>query len=88
MKAFRSTALLAASLLLAPLAAQAQEVVWNTQGVTKDEIVLGVHTDLSGVAATFGVPTANVYRMRIDEVNAAGGINGRKIKLIIEDNQY
>jgi len=88
MKSFRSTSLLAASLLLAPLAAQAQEVVWNTQGVTKDEIVLGVHTDLSGVAATFGVPTANVYRMRIDEVNAAGGINGRKIKLIIEDNQY
>lgn len=58
------------------------------QGVTNDEIVLGMHTDLSGVAASFGVPVANAFRMRIDEENAKGGIHGRKIRLVVEDTQY
>ena len=64
------------------------DAVWKTQGVTKTEIVLGVHTDLSGPAATFGVGTTNSFRLRVDEVNAAGGIYGRKLRLVIEDTQY
>ena len=44
-----------------------------------------MHTDLSGAAATYGVSSSNAVKMRFDEVNEAGGINGRKIKLIIED---
>jgi len=58
------------------------------RGVSKSEIVLGMHTDLSGPAATYGVSSSNAVKMRFDEVNAAGGVNGRKIKLIIEDTQY
>jgi branched-chain amino acid transport system substrate-binding protein len=58
------------------------------RGVTKTEIALGVHTDLSGVAATYGVSSSNAVRMRVDEINAAGGIHGRKIKLIVEDHAY
>jgi branched-chain amino acid transport system substrate-binding protein len=77
----------AASALCGAALAQDQ-VVWKTQGVSKNEIVLGVHTDLSGVAATFGVGTTNAFRLRVDEVNAAGGIHGRKIRLVIEDTQY
>ena len=64
--------------------AAAQEV----RGVTKKEIVLGMHTDLSGPAATYGVSSSNAVKMRFDEVNDAGGIHGRKIKLIVEDTQY
>ena len=64
--------------------ATAQEV----RGVTKDEIILGMHTDLSGPAATYGVSSSNAVKMRFDEVNAAGGIYGRKIKFIVEDTQY
>jgi branched-chain amino acid transport system substrate-binding protein len=64
--------------------ASAQEV----RGVTKSEIVLGMHTDLSGPAATYGVSSSNAVKMRFDEVNAAGGIHGRKLKLIVEDTQY
>ncbi|HYM30346.1 MAG TPA: ABC transporter substrate-binding protein [Candidatus Cybelea sp.] len=60
----------------------------KVRGVTKTEIVLGSHTDLSGVAASFGVPVTNAVRLRIDEVNAAGGIHGRKIKLVVEDTGY
>lgn len=65
-------------------AAGAQEV----RGVTKTEIILGMHTDLSGPAATYGVSSSNAVKMRFDEVNEAGGIHGRKIKLIVEDTQY
>ena len=58
------------------------------RGVTADTIVIGSHTDLSGGLAIWGVPLTNGQRMRYDEVNAAGGIHGRKIKLIVEDSQY
>jgi branched-chain amino acid transport system substrate-binding protein len=90
MKSLRIPLLLAASLAAVPAAgtAQQQDVVWNTQGVTKNEVVLGMHTDLSGVAASFGVPVANVARLRVEQVNAAGGIHGRKLRLVIEDNGY
>jgi branched-chain amino acid transport system substrate-binding protein len=60
----------------------------QSRGVSKGEILLGMHTDLSGPAATYGVSSSNGVRMRFDEVNAAGGIHGRKIKLIVEDQAY
>ncbi len=58
------------------------------RGVTDKEIVIGTYTDLSGVTAMWGVNNSNTWRMAFDEANAAGGINGRKIKYIVEDNQY
>ncbi|HMN51916.1 MAG TPA: ABC transporter substrate-binding protein [Xanthobacteraceae bacterium] len=58
------------------------------RGVTKDEIIIGTHTDLSGPAASYGTTSTNAIRMKIDEVNAAGGIHGRKIRYIVEDAQY
>jgi branched-chain amino acid transport system substrate-binding protein len=60
----------------------------ETRGVTPTEIVLGMHTDLSGPAATYGVSSSNAVKMRFDEANDKGGIQGRKIKLIVEDTQY
>lgn len=58
------------------------------QGVSKTEIVLGSLQDLSGPLAVLGKPIRDGMRMRADEVNAAGGIHGRKIKLIVEDSGY
>lgn len=58
------------------------------RGVSKTEITLGMHTDLSGVAATYGVSSSNAVRMRVDEINDGGGIHGRKIKLVVEDQAY
>ncbi|WP_428245842.1 ABC transporter substrate-binding protein [Ferrovibrio sp.] len=72
--------------LSVPFAAAAQSA--KVRGVSKNEIVIGMHTDLSGPAASYGVHSSNAMRMRIDEVNEAGGIYGRKLKLIVEDNQY
>lgn len=58
------------------------------RGVSAEAIKLGSHTDLSGGLAIWGVPATNGQRMRFDEVNAAGGIHGRKIDFIVEDSQY
>ena len=58
------------------------------RGVTQDSITLGSHTDLSGSIAMWGVPLSNGMRMRFEEANAAGGVHGRKIRLVIEDTQY
>ena len=60
----------------------------SVRGVTDNEILIGTYTDLSGVTAMWGVNNSNAWRMVFDDVNAAGGINGRKIKYIVEDNQY
>jgi len=55
-------------------------------GISDKEIVLGTHMDLSGPVAA-GMPhLRNGMQMRIDEVNEAGGINGRKIRIVVEDN--
>lgn len=55
-------------------------------GVTATEIVVGSHLDLSGPVAA-GMPSLrNGMQMRFDEANEAGGVNGRKFKLIVEDN--
>ena len=70
------------------LAATATQASAETRGVTKTEITLGMHTDLSGVAATYGVSSSNGVKMRFDEANDAGGVNGRKINVIIEDQAY
>ena len=71
----------AAALSLASLA-QAQ-----SQGIKDNEIVLGTHLDLSGPVAA-GMPMLrNAMQMRIDEVNAAGGVLGRPVELVVEDNR-
>src|ERR1700730_4482983 len=74
-----------ATAALALVAAQASA---QTRGVTSAEILLGMHTDLSGVAATYGVSSSNAVKMRFEEINTAGGINGRKVNVIIEDQAY
>jgi branched-chain amino acid transport system substrate-binding protein len=76
--------LVAAALALAvpTMAAEPQ------RGVTDTGMVIGTYTDLSGVTAMWGVNNSNSWRMVFDQVNASGGINGRKIKYIVEDNQY
>ncbi len=58
------------------------------RGVTDHEIIIGTYTDLSGVTAMWGVNNSNAWRLVFDQVNLAGGINGRQIKYILEDNQY
>ena len=80
-------ALLGAAVGLAALPAFAQTKVTN-QGITATEIVIGTHQDLSGPIKVWGVPVLNGMQLAVDEVNAKGGINGRKLRLVAEDSQY
>ncbi|TDP59554.1 ABC transporter substrate-binding protein [Roseateles toxinivorans] len=60
----------------------------QSQGVNKDEIVVGSIQDLSGPLAGFGKQIRLGMNLRIDEINEQGGVNGRKLKLVIEDSGY
>lgn len=51
------------------------------------EIKIGVAEALTGPVAKYGVPIKNGFVLAAEEINAAGGINGNKIKLVIEDEQ-
>ena len=50
-------------------------------------ILVGYYGDLSGRTSSFGQSTKNGVEMAADEINKAGGINGRTIKIITEDDQ-
>lgn len=51
------------------------------------DIKFGVAEALSGGAAQYGVAIRNGLQLAADEINAKGGINGNKIRLVIEDEQ-
>jgi ABC-type branched-subunit amino acid transport system substrate-binding protein len=50
-------------------------------------IKVGVITDQTGPLSFMGVANANVARMVIDDINAKGGLLGRKIELCLEDSE-
>ncbi len=74
--------------LVAALVAASGIATAEPQGVTDDKILIGSANDLSGPLAIWGVPSANGMRMRFEEANAAGGIHGREIELLVEDTGY
>ena len=86
-KSFRALGLAVSALALTQLPAAAQTKVTD-QGISAGEIVIGTHQDLSGPIKFWGVPVSNGMKMAVEEVNAAGGIHGRKIKLVLEDSGY
>jgi ABC-type branched-subunit amino acid transport system substrate-binding protein len=63
-------------------AAQAQ------QGITDNEIKIGYIMPLSGPPASLGLAILIGTRMAAAEINAQGGINGRQIKVLAEDDGY
>ena len=82
MRMHRRTLLAATAALAAPVGLRDARAA----GVTDKEIVLGTHLDLSGPVAA-GMPALRFgMQLRIDEANEAGGVNGRKLRLIVEDN--
>lgn len=53
----------------------------------KDKIIIGAVLPITGVLSPYGKPNLEAINLAIDEVNAAGGINGKKIELVVEDTQ-
>ena len=78
---FKTTATWAV-LALASTASTAQ------QGVNATEITLGSIQDLSGPLAGFGKQARLGMMLAVDELNETGGVNGRKLKLLVEDSGY
>lgn len=52
-----------------------------------DEIVVGEYGSLTGTTATFGQSTDNGIKLAFDEINAAGGVLGKKLRVIVEDDR-
>jgi len=62
--------------------------VMAQQGVTDTEVVIGDILPLSGPPALLGIAHNLGVKVAVAEVNAQGGINGRTIRLISEDDGY
>ncbi len=73
----------AAALADAPSAGLAQQ-----QGVTADTITIGAYGPITGPAAYIGLAGRDGMKLAIKEINAAGGINGRKINVMFEDDAH
>jgi branched-chain amino acid transport system substrate-binding protein len=54
---------------------------------TSNEIVIGEYGSLTGGQATFGISTRNGIDIAVDEINKAGGVLGKQIRVIVEDDQ-
>jgi len=59
----------------------------TSTGGDTGNIKVGVYVDLTGQTSSFGQSTKNGIQLAVDEINAAGGVSGRKIALVIEDDQ-
>lgn len=79
MKLMKSGKLVAAVALMLTLSAPVATMAGDT-------IKIGVAGAHSGDLASYGLPTANAVKLVVDQVNANGGINGKKIELMMEDD--
>ncbi len=52
-----------------------------------DDIVIGEVGSLTGSEAAFGISTRNGIELALEEANAAGGVKGRKVRVIVYDDQ-
>src|SRR6187455_2869857 len=59
----------------------------DKSGSSGNEIVVGEFASLTGKEATFGVSSHEGTLLAVEELNAAGGVLGKKFKLLTEDNQ-
>lgn len=64
----------------------ATETASDNEPVVGNEIVLGMFSTFTGPAAAAGIPARDGVQVWISEVNAAGGINGRKLRLVSYDD--
>lgn len=56
-------------------------------GETSDTIKIGASFDLTSFAAQYGIAASNGAKMAVEEYNADGGVLGKQIEFILEDNK-
>ena len=74
--------LLGAAMLVTQVAAAAE------QGVTKDTITFGAIGPITGPAAYIGLAGRDGAALALKEINAGGGVNGRKLAMVFEDDGH
>jgi ABC-type branched-subunit amino acid transport system substrate-binding protein len=75
-----------ASLLSGLIALGGGSYIMKPEGAwAADPIKVGIATDLTGPIGYAGIPNANVAKMVVADINAAGGLIGRPLELVIED---
>jgi branched-chain amino acid transport system substrate-binding protein len=62
-------------------------IVLTASALAAEPIRIGAPQPMTGPDAPFGDKFKKAYSMAIDEINAAGGVNGRKLEIVIEDHQ-
>ena len=70
--------------LFSSVASYAEKV----RGVTGDTVKIGLIGDMTGPVTAVIVPMANGIKNYFKNINAHGGIHGRKVKVIHEDDRY
>ena len=53
-----------------------------------DTIKIGVNLELTGDVSIYGIPEKVAFLMAVEEINKAGGIDGKEVELVIYDNAY
>jgi len=56
-------------------------------GGSGDKVKIGVFMSMTGDTANFGISSTNGIKMAADEINAAGGINGKQVELDVQDDR-
>ncbi|WP_051331231.1 branched-chain amino acid ABC transporter substrate-binding protein [Aneurinibacillus terranovensis] len=80
------TAILSMAFLSACGSAPTGSSSGGSGGTAGGDILVGLQFPLSGNEAKMGEDMKNAAQLAADEINSAGGINGKKIKLIAEDD--
>lgn len=62
-------------------------MAFTTLALAAEPIVIGFITALTGPTSLWGTQEANGAKLRVEEINAAGGVLGRPIKLIVYDHK-
>lgn len=62
--------------------------VFSMTAAADDSVIkIGAVLPMTGNAAVFGEKFQQAYSMAVDEINNAGGVNGKKLQVVIEDSQ-
>ena len=56
-------------------------------GLTDKTIRIGMFSPMSGASMNYGFDVINAAKMYYDKINKEGGVNGRKIELVVEDDR-
>ena len=58
----------------------------SAPALAEDSYVVGITAALTGPPASTYAPAVEALRIYLDRVNASGGVNGKKIRLVVEDD--